>query len=287
MGKEKTYYQWVDIAKVIGIFLVIWGHVNIVFGDSANAMVRDFIYTFHMPLFFFLSGLLYKPISPLATIKKDWDSLLIPYLIINALCLANVAIHRALDGSITLHSLCSMVGAIALGLGYDKAGLSPVCVPCWFLIALFICRMILSVIYKCFNLVSLATICVVSIALLMFMSSIGIDTLVPVDSALMGMTFVCIGQILKPTILNSNVTTTKIDRYWFYVISLLILTILSYVLNGRVDINTVQFGNSCALFYIGGIAGSLFVLYISKLLSSRNLKWGGGYTHTPLELSLY
>jgi fucose 4-O-acetylase-like acetyltransferase len=46
--------EWIDVAKGIGIFLVIVGHL--ISHDNFN-LLADYIYSFHMPLFFFLSGL--------------------------------------------------------------------------------------------------------------------------------------------------------------------------------------------------------------------------------------
>lgn len=43
--------NWVDIAKGIGIILVVMGHAN------CPEIPHGIIYSFHMPLFFFLSGL--------------------------------------------------------------------------------------------------------------------------------------------------------------------------------------------------------------------------------------
>jgi fucose 4-O-acetylase-like acetyltransferase len=55
---------WLDIAKGIGIVLVVFGHVTnglvaarIVPATNALTYVYYVIYTFHMPLFFFLSGI--------------------------------------------------------------------------------------------------------------------------------------------------------------------------------------------------------------------------------------
>jgi fucose 4-O-acetylase-like acetyltransferase len=55
---------WIDAAKGIGIVLVVWGHVHlglrsagIVSPEAWLQWVTDAIYTFHMPLFFFLAGL--------------------------------------------------------------------------------------------------------------------------------------------------------------------------------------------------------------------------------------
>lgn len=59
-------YIWVDYAKAIGIILVVFGHVNrglhssgINISNSMFEKLDSIIYSFHMPLFFFLSGLFF------------------------------------------------------------------------------------------------------------------------------------------------------------------------------------------------------------------------------------
>ena len=51
-----TRNRILDIAKGIGIILVVIGHMPI------NIDIYNVIYTFHVPLFFFISGLLYRPL---------------------------------------------------------------------------------------------------------------------------------------------------------------------------------------------------------------------------------
>jgi fucose 4-O-acetylase-like acetyltransferase len=55
----KQRIEYIDVAKGIGIILVAAG----IFIYSANGGIRDFavswIYSFHMPLFFFISGFLF------------------------------------------------------------------------------------------------------------------------------------------------------------------------------------------------------------------------------------
>lgn len=48
--------KYVDYVKAIGIILVIAGHVNF-----ANQPLKLWIYSFHMPLFFFATGLVFYP----------------------------------------------------------------------------------------------------------------------------------------------------------------------------------------------------------------------------------
>jgi fucose 4-O-acetylase-like acetyltransferase len=56
--------EWIDYAKGIGIFLVVFGHAlrgivndSIIQTSLLQRSVDQWIYAFHMPLFFFLSGL--------------------------------------------------------------------------------------------------------------------------------------------------------------------------------------------------------------------------------------
>jgi fucose 4-O-acetylase-like acetyltransferase len=57
-------FEWVDYAKAIGILLVVYGHVarglvtaGIMDDTVLYQYIDSIIYSFHMPLFFFLSGL--------------------------------------------------------------------------------------------------------------------------------------------------------------------------------------------------------------------------------------
>ncbi|MGN0524124.1 MAG: acyltransferase family protein [Eubacterium sp.] len=55
--------EWIDIAKGIGIILVVTAHTQMPsysLFDGNNNILRLLIYSFHMPLFFFLSGMCFK-----------------------------------------------------------------------------------------------------------------------------------------------------------------------------------------------------------------------------------
>lgn len=72
---QKGRSQWIDIAKGIGILLMIFGHMGI--GDPK----RIFIYSFHMPMFVLISGYLYRDRKKgyLELVKRKSKSLLVPY----------------------------------------------------------------------------------------------------------------------------------------------------------------------------------------------------------------
>lgn len=58
--KNTPLFHWVLIAKGIGIILVVIGHFYPDDSPEYWTILRNSIYTFHMPLFFILSGFLYR-----------------------------------------------------------------------------------------------------------------------------------------------------------------------------------------------------------------------------------
>ena len=71
---------YLDIAKGIGIILVVMGH-----NDFAliSPFAHKFIYSFHMPMFFFMSGMFFKPDLPFWTfLQKRFHRVLKPFLAI-------------------------------------------------------------------------------------------------------------------------------------------------------------------------------------------------------------
>ncbi|WP_042330692.1 acyltransferase family protein [Desulfosporosinus orientis] len=75
---------WIDILKGIGIFLVVWGHSNLLLTSFNDfSYITKYIYSFHMPLFFFISGYLnalVKNKSFRQLITRKTNTLIIPYL---------------------------------------------------------------------------------------------------------------------------------------------------------------------------------------------------------------
>src|SRR5688500_482902 len=69
--------EYLDIAKGIGILLVVLGHNDF---EVISLFVQRLIYSFHMPLFFFLSGYFLNTAVPFFDfIKKRFNALLKPF----------------------------------------------------------------------------------------------------------------------------------------------------------------------------------------------------------------
>jgi len=59
--------QWIDFCRSLAIFSVVVGHItmglrnsSIIHTDYAFSLIQAYVYSFHIPLFFFISGFLYK-----------------------------------------------------------------------------------------------------------------------------------------------------------------------------------------------------------------------------------
>lgn len=134
---ELRRVEWVDYCKGIGIFLVVIGHTlaglqppRIISDSPGYRFIEAWLYTFHMPLFFFLSGLFVERSArrPLAGFISDKIAVLVyPYFV-----------WSILQGLLeTSHYVNHPLPAIALlKIPYVPIG------QYWFLYTLFICMML-------------------------------------------------------------------------------------------------------------------------------------------------
>ncbi len=249
---EKVRYNWVDWVKVIGIWLVTLGHGNLV-----SEEMQQFIYSFHMPLFFVLSGYLFKVLSIKDRVRKDFQTLIIPYLGINSICfmlwlMGGYLIKPEYHWSV--EPVVKRLGAILLGIGYDTDFWIAVCTPLWFLIALFIVRYLCNIISSRHYFILCLTILVIGYVFVHF----DVHLYFSINSAVMALPFFVVGIWMKKCLLRVH---------WLW--SIVCLGILFFVnhYNGRVDMAIFHYGQSMLLYYIGGFAGTFFIFAIAQLLN--------------------
>ena len=128
--------EWIDIAKGMAILFVIIGH-TVPFGS----IERNFIFSFHMPLFFLLSGYTMKFADSWNDVKikacKRVYSLLFPVIgIIAVSVLLSYSQASYRDFTILLKIIQNMLVAVFWGSGVPF-GNHPGLGMCWFLISLF------------------------------------------------------------------------------------------------------------------------------------------------------
>jgi acyltransferase len=263
--------QWIDWAKTIGIWLVVFGHL-----PGNDVAVMEFIYAFHMPLFFFLSGYLAKSRSVVDTVKSGVVRLLIPYAIYYLLTWAwwyffGFLRHPGLfDHSQHFQgAFVQPLFGFLFGVGYSTS-ISKISNPSlWFLVGLFNTSVIFSMLdllrsrLEKFVMVALIS-CVPYV-----LSTSGVDLLFSLDSALMALPFYALGKLASDTATPSRLAQILAlkDHYLYALVvasSFLIVFLVASV-NGRADINGVIYGKSPLLFYFGGVVGIILVWSFSEI----------------------
>ena len=118
---------YLDIARGIGILLVVLAHSDLAW---ISTYLHRFIYSFHVPLFFFLSGYFFSTKIPFGIfIKKRFNAILKPYLF-------TIFLIYLVKTSFTNMSFGTMLGRLAKSL--YATGEYIEWIPLWFLPACFL-----------------------------------------------------------------------------------------------------------------------------------------------------
>lgn len=132
--------EYLDNAKYIAIILMVIGHC---YWKESVPYMNKVIYSFHMPLFFLISGYFIKPLSIKEGLSKYAKSYLKPYLItalaslaiiisIDRFCLANGGIK-----TLSIDWIVRWTFASGSANGKELLSATPIVGPIWFLFALF------------------------------------------------------------------------------------------------------------------------------------------------------
>ncbi|WP_321436770.1 acyltransferase [uncultured Bacteroides sp.] len=126
-------YDYITLSKALGIILVVVGHfTSTVYMPAYYVEMKNFIFSFHMPLFMILSGFLFQmslrksgKISLLSFLKKKFLRLMVPYFFISfAIAALNLVIgafmpvKRMVDWHYLLEIFYTNVGGSAVFLWF-------------------------------------------------------------------------------------------------------------------------------------------------------------------------
>lgn len=131
--------EWIDAAKGWGILLIFVGHI---YSTVTPSTAYLFIYAFHVPLFFFISGLTLKPGNEpfFNNVKKKARQLLVPYAFYAALGYIFYATGYFLADRLGIHVAQFDYGLLPplVGILYGSIGDGNIINgPVWFVMALF------------------------------------------------------------------------------------------------------------------------------------------------------
>ena len=255
---NKLRLNWVDISKGLGIVFVVIGHTEFFY--------KNFIYVFHMPLFFIISGFLFNcdkfRIDYKAFILSRFKRLMIPYFIsciIFYMFWMFIGRHMGENVGKEVSIFKPLLGIIYANGINDWLIFNT---PLWFLPCLFVAEIIFGGILYIFNNSQRYLISGILIATLLgYLVSRVIFLPWGIDIALVSQIFMLTGYVMQKTELIKKFNNNSIRL----TIVFFIIIMIAYFINGRVDMNGRIYKN-ILLFYMGGVCGSYIVFIIANCI---------------------
>jgi fucose 4-O-acetylase-like acetyltransferase len=259
--------EYVDIAKGIGIVLVVMGH-----NDFAliSPFAHKLIYSFHMPMFFFMSGMFFKPDMPFwIFFKHRCNRVLKPFLaIILLIYFASISLSKVGIIMANRRLLKAMYGN---GYYLDWVQL-------WFLPHLFAVSLLAYFFFQGLCRPGIFKFRWVILIVIYFLGVLNIKLFWPFELNLLGREFTLYGLPFSLDIaivsgfffifgyeLNRKRNDVLFETPWTLLIPGITLTLLVWYLPARIDFNTRQF-DSLIINTIETFLGIFFILALSKQL---------------------
>lgn len=155
---KRQRIDWIDVVKGIAIILMIVGHTK------CPKTLNHIIFSFHMPLFFVLSGLTFTPAKDWKSLlRKTWRSfcgLLLPITLVMMMQLAyNMIVAKTITVSAYMAALADMFKTrLYWASGVSKDGVSVLGVF-WFVFSLFWGKLIINLFSVLFGKKSIPYLC--------------------------------------------------------------------------------------------------------------------------------
>lgn len=268
-------YNWIDSLKGFGVILVILGHL------PTSPELHKYIFSFHLPLFFFISGYLFnqKKYSPAGKfITSRIRSLLFPYFSLTVVSyLIFVLVSYFSYGKFYLpyggDFSKTMYSTLYASFNFDHFNSVLFNGPLWFLPCLFVTSLIFYFLFKLFNKsLNLLIVATVLVSIIGYYSVNYLPRALPwsIDIALNAVTFYSAGYLFRNYFEDKFFRIAKI-----IIIPLLLISLFSINMN-ITDLNLWKFNENYFTFYLIALSGILSYTYIfRKIGSSRFLEYYG------------
>ncbi|WP_426350501.1 acyltransferase family protein [Alloiococcus sp. CFN-8] len=276
-ANKKNRIIWLDQLRAIGIIFVILGHV------SLDKEIIKLIYAFHMPLFFFISGMTHREgkfSSLWDCIKYKAPRLILPHIMMNLLMWSLWAYNFRILGDVK-YGISTLIKGILVGNNeiYQSASNAT-----WFLLVLFLIEVIY---YLCEKFASgdkrKLTLLVSILAIISYVESINgfnIPMLWHMDAVFTGLMFYHLGYYLfqyLQVITGSKYYKNKV-LLAFTIAAMVLAGLYIAEVNKRVSMAGNSYG-SIMYFYIAALLLILVViLIVMKLPQLPLLKYVGQNT---------
>lgn len=272
MVKNKRI-EWVDTAKGIGLLLVILGHLH-------TPYLSTWIYTFHMPLFFFLSGVVYsgRKYTFKEFLKKRIKSLVIPYFSLGfVIYLFYVVVNAVVSPSVGPYgSNLEMLKNFFVQKHFWTV---------WFLACLFVVEVLYFWIDRLVRekniIITMISVIICMIGLILYrFGCAGLPW--NIDIAMVAQFFFQIGYLFKTEKLAEVLFRQKKLGYMLTLSITLCINVIAGILcirlsGSSLDMSVGLYGNEI-LTFISAIAGIVFAILLSYQVHSRFFTYLGRNT---------
>ncbi|MBB6671718.1 acyltransferase family protein [Cohnella nanjingensis] len=251
--------DWLDVAKGIGILLVVLGHTG-----STSRAATNYVFSFHMPLFFVISGYLFTAgkYDFKTYAARKTKSLLVPYLVFAVLSYGfwlGAGRKFGADADLDIPLLQPLLGIFyANGHGHWLIFNTPL----WFLPCLFLVEIGFFGLSKLIRRERYLWLALLALSAAGYLDSLYMPVRLPwgADVALTAIVFYGIGHLAKRHAHSLDAFSAAPVR----AAALAACALAGYFLseaNGRVDMNLNRYGNY-VYFYLAAFAGvaALFLL---------------------------
>ncbi|MBQ6078719.1 MAG: acyltransferase family protein [Muribaculaceae bacterium] len=273
MNTTNGRIAWIDTARGLGLLAVFIGHLNVPYASA-------WVYTFHMPLFFFLSGLLYPGCEKYSFTQFAWrrfKGLVIPYFTLGAVialfyCCVYAWHHEPLGVYL------EMLRSFLVQEHYWTI---------WFLAALFLTQLIYYCIDWCFHQWKYA-VSIVSVAVCLFgfvRYRIGWGSLPwNLDIALVSQLFFHLGyrfmhnERVFDILIKARSHVNGLGIIFLSLIINLVAAKACIVLTMQsLDMSIGMYGNE-VLTFVAALAGILLIVTIGSMINSKYITYLGRNT---------
>lgn len=253
-----------DLLKGIGIFLMVFDHVG--WGEA----VHTYIQSFHMPLFFIVSGYLWKKRSWKDVSKARFKSLLIPYFVFATIF---TIVRYFLPDS----DFLSMVKAVLI-YPTDISNI-PIAPALWFLPCMYLSSVIYAVLDNYFGNRKWIIVCLITVAGMAY-STLS-DAMLPfcLEPVAVALLFMLLGEGIN---IRKEQIALLLKKNAFWILLIAVEAILAFV-NGSVDMRSARYRNP-ALYILNSMIGTMGYWGLCKFINSLKepkMLVGGG-TALPL-----
>ncbi|MDD2907510.1 MAG: acyltransferase family protein [Candidatus Gracilibacteria bacterium] len=258
--------SWVDNLRGIGIILIVLGHCF--FPD--NSLLIKFLFTFHVGLFFFLSGYLFnseKHSDFLLFVKNKFFRLIIPFFIFNIIMFSFYKIKELLGGNVFFVDFDSFFkGIFYASYLPNHSEFILTNIPTWFLVSLFVVSIYYFLLNKFVKNRLFRVIILFLISFLVFIESKYVVFRLPfsMEISLMAMLFYGLGHSYRKEISNF---VDKINYFYLILIPFLIFFNIYFV--NSTNFSTNFYGNNFLLFLLNGFFGIFLIIIISKIIKQN------------------